>query len=81
MGADRWIPLPTSLARVAAWVVARLGRAGSNASVMDELLSFALRDKVFPMDKARSVLGWEPAHTLSAAVAATVPWLREQNLI
>lgn len=81
VGRDRWIPLPASLGKGAAALVAMFARSGTNAAVMDELLSFALRDKVFPMDKAREVLGWQPRFTLAEAVAATEPWLREQGVI
>jgi nucleoside-diphosphate-sugar epimerase len=81
VGRDRWIPLPVSPAKVLAAVVARFGRRGTNTAVLDELLRFALTPKRYPMDKARSLLGWEPFHDLHAAVAATAPWLRRQGHI
>lgn len=81
VGRDRWIPLPVSLAIASAAVVARLGRRGSNAAVLDELLRFALTPKWYPMEKALCLLGWEPSRDLEAAVAAMAPWLRREGHI
>ncbi|MDH3731047.1 MAG: NAD(P)-dependent oxidoreductase [Acidimicrobiia bacterium] len=81
VGSGGWIPLPVSLAKLSAAVVSKLGSEGSTRSVIDELLRYALRQKQFPMDKARSLLGWEPRFDLEGAVAATAPWLRAQGLI
>jgi nucleoside-diphosphate-sugar epimerase len=81
VGRNRWIPLPVSLAKGSAGVVAKFGRRGSNTSAVDELLRFALTPKRYPMDKARSLLGWEPAFDLDSAVAATAPWLRKHGHI
>ncbi|MEE8331733.1 MAG: NAD(P)-dependent oxidoreductase [Acidimicrobiia bacterium] len=81
IGSDRWIPLPVSLARLSAAAVARFGAAGTTRSVIDELLRYALTAKQFPMDKARSLLGWEPRYDLMTAVAETASWLRAQGVM
>ncbi len=81
VGRDRWISLPVWPARAIAAGMARVARDGSNASVMDELLAYALTPKRFPMDKARRLLGWAPRFDLERGVAATAPWLRDQGLI
>lgn len=80
-GSDSWIPLPVSLAKLSAAAVSRFAAAGSTRSVIDELLRYALAPKQFPMDKARSLLGWEPSYDLEAAVAETASWLHDEGVI
>lgn len=81
IGSDRWIPLPVSLAKLSAAAVAKFAASGTTRSVIDEMLRYALAPKQFPMDKARSLLGWEPSYSLEAAVAETISWLRDEGVI
>ena len=81
VGRDGWIALPGFLARGVATTVSLFGRRHSNLESVAELLSYSLREKRFPMDKARNTLGWQPRYDLDAGVAATAEWLRENRHI
>ena len=81
VGRDGWIALPAFMARGVAAVASRFGRRHSNLESVAELLSYSLRAKRIPMDKARRQLEWEPRFDLDAGVAATADWLRANDHI
>jgi 2-alkyl-3-oxoalkanoate reductase len=71
----RFAPLPVVAA------AAKLGELTGQADVRPASLQFISRKAVYPNDRARQVLGWEPKVTLDEGMRRVEEWLRAEALI
>jgi nucleoside-diphosphate-sugar epimerase len=76
----RLVALPTPVVLGAAAVAQRLARfeSGDN-DVNPEATKYMLRPGTYSIEKARTVLGWEPRVGLHVGLERTIGWLREQG--
>jgi nucleoside-diphosphate-sugar epimerase len=44
-------------------------------------VDFFTKSRIFTIDKARNLLGWEPKFNYQRGLAATIDWYKEQNLL
>lgn len=73
---------PTALARVAAAAVAAAARAtGGESEVNAAAVAYLARRGTYSIDKARSLLGFEPAVGLDEGMRRTERWLRRERLV
>ena len=76
----RWAPAP--VLRAAAGVLELRARVtGRPADVTREAIRYITRHAVYPNDRARDLLGWEPQVGLDEGLRRTEHWLRAERLI
>jgi nucleoside-diphosphate-sugar epimerase len=79
-GRPRVVPTPVAIALAAAVAAAnRARRAGSE--VNPESVRYLAREGTYSIDKARRVLGFEPAVALAEGMRRTEAWLRDAGLL
>ena len=73
---------PEPLLRAAAGLLELRARAtGEPADVTREAIRYITRRAVYPNDRARELLGWEPSVQLGEGMRRTEAWLRAEGLI
>lgn len=80
-GHDRWLSIPSALARPLAALIAITAPAQSPRKDAVDALALIQRRVTYKMDKARDLLGWQPKISLQEGVARCAPWLREKGLL
>lgn len=80
-GHDRWFDLPPSVFRPIAWLAGRFSPSDSLYRDLPTLLPFLLTQRTYRMDKARTLLGWQPQMSLAEGIQQCVPWLHEIGLL
>jgi len=79
---DKRVPvLPTGAAKLLAAGAARLARmTGNDTEVNASSAAYLAREGTYSIDKARSMLGYEPKVDLAEGMGATTQWLRREHL-
>jgi nucleoside-diphosphate-sugar epimerase len=80
-GHDRWLGAPPSLIRGLTRLIGPLTPKHSMLRDAPEMVDFATQQTTFAMQKARDLLGWQPATDLETGIQNCIPWLREQGLL
>jgi nucleoside-diphosphate-sugar epimerase len=74
--------LPTAVAVGAAAIPEALAAlTGRKTEIRRESMRYLARDGTYSIDKARALLGYEPAVDLNEGMGRTEAWLREQGLL
>lgn len=82
LGKDGVPCAPEPLLRVGAGLMELRARlTGQPADVTREAIRYITRRAVYPNDRARDLLGWEPAVDLDEGLRRTEAWLRAERLI
>ena len=82
LGRDGVRCAPEPLLRAAAGLLELRARlTGEPADVTREAIRYITRRAVYPNDRARELLGWEPHVTLDEGLLRTERWLRAEGLI
>jgi len=76
-----WLAVPPSLLLGVVPLLCRVAPEGAIPKDASALLSRLSRRYRFRMDKARTLLSWQPSTSLRAGVEQCAPWLREQGLL
>jgi nucleoside-diphosphate-sugar epimerase len=75
--APPWLRLPVAPLYAASAVCELMCRPlGIEPPLHRRRLDFFLKDRAFNIDKARTILGWEPTVTLDVGIAETLEWYR-----
>ncbi len=80
-GHSRWFGLPPLLLRPLAFAAGVAGPVNSRLKDLPDLLPFSQRYITYKMDKARTLLNWQPRVALVEGVLKTEPWLREKGYL
>ena len=73
--------LPTGAARLLAAGAAGVARmTGNDTEVNASSVTYLAREGTYSIDKARSMLGYEPRVDLAEGMGATTQWLRREHL-
>jgi nucleoside-diphosphate-sugar epimerase len=73
---------PTPLVKLGAAAGGLVARAqGKQPDASPESLQFISRKAVYPNDRAREVLGWEPRTSLDEGMRRVEEWLRREALL
>lgn len=81
VGHDRWLAIPIWLARVLALPAELVLTLRGEPQELQQMISFLMGHKVYKMDKARKLLGWEAKIDLQTGIQSCVPYLREKGLL
>jgi nucleoside-diphosphate-sugar epimerase len=82
LGIDPPRTAPGPVLRAAARVVDRVERLrGRRNEVTPAAIDYFMRRGTYSIDRARELLGYEPAHDLAAGMQITERWLREKGLL
>lgn len=80
-GHERWLALPLPLMVVVGAVVNQFLRLTEGSQDLARLIPFIASDVTYSMDKARTLLGWQPSISLAAGMERTIPYLKENSLL
>lgn len=81
LGHDRWLGAPPALMRGLTQLIRPLTPIHSVLRDAPAMIDFATHQTTFSMQKARDMLGWQPATDLETGILNCIPWLREQGLL
>ncbi len=82
LGRDGVRCAPAPLLRAAAGLMELRARvSGEPADVTREAIRYITRRAVYPNDRARELLGWEPRVDLAEGLRRTEAWLRSEDLL
>lgn len=80
-GHESWLGVPVILARALAPLIEAGLTLRGTPQDLPLLVEYATSQRTFRMDKARSLLGWQPQVDLPAGVTRCAPYLREVGLL
>lgn len=80
-GHGRWFSIPPFLLRPIAWLLSKIMPLDSRLRDLPDLLPFSQRYISYKMNKAQSLLGWQPRISLSEGIIGCETWLREKDLL
>jgi nucleoside-diphosphate-sugar epimerase len=81
VGNTSWLGIPMSVVRTASWVVVPFAKQHTYARQLPQNLRQVGRYAIYSGDKARRLLGWEPAYDVERGVRASIPWLRAEGVL
>ena len=82
LGIDPPRTAPGAVLRNAARVIDRVERLrGRRNEVTPAAIDYFMRRGTYSIERARELIGYEPAHDLAAGMRLTESWLREQRLL
>jgi 2-alkyl-3-oxoalkanoate reductase len=82
LGQDEVRTLPAPVVNVAAALMELRARAaGTQPEVTREAIRYISRRAVYPNDRAKELLGWEPRIDLDEGMRRTEAWLRSEGLL
>jgi nucleoside-diphosphate-sugar epimerase len=80
-GRARWLGIPPVTVRALAPVIATLAPRGSLMKDFRDLLPLNMRPVTYSMDKARTLLGWQPQVAFADGIQSCVPYLKDIGLL
>ncbi len=80
-GHDNWFDFPPSLFKPAAVLAGLFAAEESPRRDLVDLLPFVQRSLTYRMDKARTLLNWQPQISLENGITRCIPWLHEIGLL
>jgi nucleoside-diphosphate-sugar epimerase len=70
-----------SVVRTASWVAVPFAKPYTYARQLPQNLRQVGRYAIYSGEKARRLLGWEPAYDVESGVRASIPWLRAEGVL
>jgi nucleoside-diphosphate-sugar epimerase len=80
-GHQQWLGVPTLPAKILAPVIELVLTLRGEPQDVPALIPYAQSCATYRMDKARTLLGWQPKVSLEEGIHRCEPWLREKGLL
>ncbi|MCA9914706.1 MAG: hypothetical protein KC496_15240, partial [Anaerolineae bacterium] len=77
----RWLALPVALVQGIGRLIDAALYFSNEPQDVAQLVDFVTSDVTFSMEKARTILGWQPQVSLQDGMQRSVPYLQEIGLL